>query len=392
MKFLHTSDWHIGKPLRNHKRDDEYEAALAEVLDIAKREQIDCVLVAGDVFDSVAPPPEAERLVFEFFRELIGAKIPAVVIAGNHDHPRRMNAFSRVLDLVQVHIRGDPVVAEQGGIVEVASRDGKEAAVVAALPWVSERKVRDFESLMTGGEHFQKYAEGVSAMMKHLCDGFRKDTVNVLLSHVLLGGSKVSGRESGEREIHMSEAYVVNTATLPATPQYIALGHVHMPQEFALANAYYCGSLLQCDFGEAGQAKRVNIVDVKPGDKAKVEPVALTSIRQLRNVGSHTEGLTLDQVKAQADGVGDAYLKVFLKADAPVPGLAERVRELLPNAVDIVVQRHEAEGDHAHEHLGRMSPAELFTAYYRDAHGAEPRAELMAYFNRLHEEVTSEAA
>jgi exonuclease SbcD len=390
MRFLHTSDWHIGKLLRNRRRDDEYAAALAEMLDIARREAVDCILVAGDIFDSVAPPPEAERLVFDFFRELVGARIPAVVIAGNHDHPRRMNAFSRVLDLVQVHVRGEPVVAEEGGIVEVPSRDGSETAVIAALPWVSERKVREFESL-SSGEHFGEYAQGVSAMMAHLCIAFRKDTANILLTHVLLEDSKVGGPESGERPIHMSQAYVVKTPMLPSSPHYIALGHVHMPQEFPLANAYYCGSLLQCDFGEAGQQKRVNIVDVKPGAKAKVEFVPLTSIRQLRNVGSHKEGVTLDEIKALAPDVAEDYVKVFLKVDAPVPGLAEQVRDVLPNAVEIQIQRPGSEDAERDLDVSRESPVELFSAYYREAHGSEPSAELMALFRRLHEEAIAAA-
>src|SRR4029453_8792450 len=87
MRFLHTSDWHVGKRLRNHDRDAEYSAALAEVLDIAKREAVDCLLVAGDIFDSVAPPPEAERIVFDFLRALINTPIPAVVIGGDQDPP-----------------------------------------------------------------------------------------------------------------------------------------------------------------------------------------------------------------------------------------------------------------------------------------------------------------
>ena len=80
MRFLHTSDWHVGKPIKSIKRDAEYAAALAEVLDIAKRERVDCILVAGDIFDSVAPPPEAERIVFDFLRELIAEQIPAVIL------------------------------------------------------------------------------------------------------------------------------------------------------------------------------------------------------------------------------------------------------------------------------------------------------------------------
>lgn len=389
MRFLHTSDWHIGKPLRNHRRDDEYEKALAEVLDVARREDVDCVLVAGDVFDSVAPPPDAERMVFDFFRELIGARIPAVVIAGNHDHPRRMNAFSQVLDLVQIHVRGEPVMADNGGIVEVSSRDGSETAVIAALPWVSERKVREFESLGTG-EQFHDYAEGVSAMMAHLCTGFRKDTVQILLAHVFLNAAVVEPG-GGERPLHIGDTYAVTPQRVPREVQYAALGHVHMPQDFPLANAYYCGSLLQCDFGEAGQKKQVNIVDVSPGSKARVEYIPLTSIKQLRNVGTHEEGVTLNEIKAMAGDVGEDYLKVFLKLDAPVPGLAEQVHDLLPNAVDIIIQRKESEEAELDLDLHKESPPDLFSTYYQSAHGSKPPKELLTLFSTLYEEATAAA-
>ena len=87
MRFLHTGDWHVGKPLRGRSRLDEQEAVLAEILEIASRERIDCVLLAGDIFDSSSPPPDAERLVYNFFAELIGRGTEAVVIGGNHDHP-----------------------------------------------------------------------------------------------------------------------------------------------------------------------------------------------------------------------------------------------------------------------------------------------------------------
>jgi exonuclease SbcD len=391
MRLLHTSDWHIGKPLRNHKRDGEYVDALTEVLDIARREQVDCVLVAGDIFDSVAPPPEAEGIIFEFFRELIGARIPAVVVAGNHDHPRRLNAFSRVLDLVDVHVRGEPATPEEGGVIEIRSRDGKETAVIAALPWVSERKVRDFESLFAGGGHFTEYAQGVAEMMKHMAKSFRPDAVNILLAHVFLSGAVVAP-EGGERALHVGNVYAVNPQMIPATAQYAALGHVHKPQEFALANAYYSGSLLQCDFGEAGQQKGVNIIDAVPGGKAKVRAIQLTSIKQLKNIGSSKEGLSLEQIREAAADAGDAYVKVFVKADRPVPGLAQEVRDILPNAVDIVVEHVTREGEEALIEMGRQSPVELFTAYYADLHGgAEPPPELMSLFNRLHEEVTGAA-
>ncbi|TMB97580.1 MAG: exonuclease SbcCD subunit D [Chloroflexi bacterium] len=390
MRFLHTSDWHVGKPIKSIKRDAEYAAALAEVLDIAKRERVDCILVAGDIFDSVAPPPEAERIVFDFLRELIAEQIPAVMIAGNHDNPRRLSAFARVLEMVDLHVRAEPQI-DGALIVEVASRDKEECAIVAALPWVPERKVQDFDKLWFGDEKFSQYAQGVAGAMKHLAKSFRSDRVNILMSHVLLDDSKIADVDRGERALHTGIAYTLPRALLPAkpAPQYIALGHVHMPQEFPLANAYYSGSLLQVDFGEAGQEKRVNIVDISPGQRARVEHAPLKSIRQLRNLGTAKAGVTLEAVEALAAEVGDAYLKVFLKADRPAPGLAQQVREIAPNAVQIETVRETSEEDDVLDFdVHRESPAEAFTAYYRGVHaGNEPPAELMALFNRLYEEV-----
>jgi len=392
MRFLHTSDWHVGKPLKTTKRDDEYAAALAEVLDIAKRDKVDCLLVAGDIFDSVAPPPEAERMVFDFLRELIGQRIPAVMIAGNHDNPRRLAAFARVLDLMDVHVRAEPSV-DGGLVVEVPSRDNSESAIVAALPWVPERKVQDFDKLWFGDEKFSQYAQGVSGAMKHLVKSFRPDTVNILMSHVLLDDSKIADLDRGERALHTGIAYTVPRALLPSEPQYIALGHVHMPQSFELANAFYCGSLLQVDFGEAGQEKRVNIVDIAPGQRAQVEYVPLKAIRQLQNIGSSKAGVALQEIEALATAAGDAYLKVFLKADRPAPGLAQQVREIAPNTVQVETVRETAEEDEALDFdMHRESPAEVFTAFYlREHSGNEPPADLMGLFNQLYEEVADAA-
>ena len=389
MRFLHTSDWHVGKQLRSHKRDDEYVAALNEVLEIARDRDVDCLLVAGDVFDTAVPSPDAERIVFHFFSELVGVGIPAVVIAGNHDHPRRWNAYAPMFAHLGIHVVGEPVTADEGGIIKVASRDESETATIAALPWVSERKVRDFESLMQEGKHAEDYAEGVAAMLDHLAKSFQRDTVNILLTHLLIEDAKVGGPESGERELHMGQAYVVKRQRLPTTAQYIALGHIHMPQEAPLANAIYSGSLLQCDFGEAGQKKRVNVVDVSAHRKAKIESVELKTIRQLRNIGSHKAGVTLDELKSMELPDADTYAKVFIKVDQPLPGLAEQVREIVPNAVDIVIDRTMDEGVEQPQQTANLSPVERFTAYYASQYGNEPATELTGLFNRLYEEVAS---
>jgi exonuclease SbcD len=392
MRFLHTSDWHVGKALRNRSRDDEYAGALAEVLDIARQEQVDAVLVAGDVFDSAVPSPEAERIVFEFLRELAGARIPAIIVGGNHDHPKRLNAFGQILDLVGIHVRGEPLAADEGGVLELPNRDGSETAVIAVLPWVSERRVRDFESLMKEGEHFADYAEGVARMMAHLASSFRPGCINVLVSHVMLDGAIVGGEGAGERPLHVGQTYAVRPQRLPSEAHYVALGHLHRPQEVLSGRGYYSGSLLQLDFGEVGQQKSVYLVDCAPNRPARVEAVPLSGGRPLRDIGSAKKGLTLEELKPLAQEADNAYLRVFVRVDRPFPGLADQVRELLPNAVDIVVERTDKTEEKRDPDLMRLNPQEMFATYYRQRiHSAEPSKALMDLFNRLYQEVQDEA-
>jgi|DewCreStandDraft_5_1066085.scaffolds.fasta_scaffold01736_2 exonuclease SbcD len=393
MRFLHTSDWHLGKLLRNRRRDDEFHAVLSEVLEIARVERVDCLLVAGDVFDSVAPPPEAERLAFDFFRELVGHGIKAVVIAGNHDHPRRLAAFGRILELVDVHVRAEPLPPAQGGIVEVISRDGTERALVAALPWVHERQVRSWERLTSGApeEHFQEYAERIAGMLEDLARAFRQDTVNIALAHLFVDGAKVGGEASGERPLHLSQVYAIRQERLPRNAHYIALGHLHRHQRVqGLHTAVYPGSLLQLDFGEAGQEKCVYLFEAtaERGLLGPPEVVRLNRIRQLRNVGRQDAPVPLAAIPGLAEdpSLRDAYLRVFVQVDGPRPGLAEQVRTHLPGAVEIVpIYPQREQGPRPPQ--PHRTPEEHFIEYHRQTYGTPPSPELLQLFNRLYEEV-----
>jgi len=391
VRFLHTGDWHIGKTLRGRSRDDEYRQVLDEVLGIARTERVDCVLIAGDVFDTVAPPPEAHRIVFEFFRELAGARIPAVVIGGNHDDPRRLNAFAQVLDLIDIHVRGEPVMGDQGGVVEITSRDGEEKAIIAALPWVREGKARSWEGLQAEPGAFLEYGEHVGRTVEHLCRAFREDTVNVLLAHVMMDGAIV-GEGGGERPLHVGQAYALKPQRLPADAHYIALGHVHRPQAILPGRAFYSGSLLQLDFGEAGQQKSVNIVEAAPGRPAYVATVPLSKGRPLYDIGQRDRGIPIAELGAIADDpqYDEAYLRVFVAIDGPVPDLARHVRELLPDAVDIQACVSREESAAQRRDLMAMSPTELFQAYCRERAGGEPPTEMLALFERLYDQATQE--
>jgi exonuclease SbcD len=381
MRFLHTADWHVGKPLRGRSRMDEHAAALEQVARIAVEARVDAVLVAGDVFDTASPPPEAEKIVFDFLARLLPERIACVVLAGNHDHPRRLGALTTLLEGLRIHVRAEVRPPSEGGVVSVASRDGREEARIAVLPFVPERKVVD-AGLVMGPEDgwYKTYAGRVAGMLDHLTRGLGPSTVNILLAHLLIDGARVG---TGERALHLGQIYGLTAEELPSNVQYIGLGHLHRPQEvLAPARTFYSGSLLELDFGELEQDKRVVLVDAKPGRAPSIESAAVTAGRRLRDVKG-----TLAELEKQAGTLGSDYLRVAVVTEGPVPGLAEQVRELLPNAVEVTLDYPRvAPAPNGRHSSSALPPGELFARFYERKNGAPPSAELARLFHDLYAE------
>jgi DNA repair protein SbcD/Mre11 len=376
MRFLHTSDWHLGKTLKGRSRAEEHEAALLEILEIIRKEKIDCALITGDVFDSQAPPPEAERLAFNFFSELRNLKVPAVVIGGNHDHPKRLLALRDVLRLVDIHVRPEPIRPADGGLVEIEK--GGEVAKIAVLPFVTAGKIDDAAKLMGPEiERYQEYSERISAMCDLLSKPFNSNSINLLLAHLYVDGSETS---KSEREIHVAKPYAVSAQRFPSTAHYIALGHLHRPQEIhAPSRALYAGSILQLDFGERDQQKRVVLIEARPGKPATIEDCPLSSGRRLRDVCG-----TLDELMAQVQTFGDDFLRVTIKVDKPLPGIADTVRETLPNALEIRLDYPRLETMPVE--IAGSDPYELFSKFYMHQRASDPPDELSKLFRCLYEE------
>jgi exonuclease SbcD len=380
MRFLHTSDWHVGRAIRGRSRTEEFAAALEEVVGIARAEGVDAVLLAGDVYEHRAPSPDADAVVFDAFLRLRDAGIRVVAIPGNHDSALRMEALGKLLRPIGVEVAPRIRPPAEGGIVQVPSRDGTEVAEVACIPFVPERRFGDAAALFDASETwYQSYAQGMGELLGAMCAGFTPGRIQVVLGHLFTDGALVTPG-GGERELTIGIAYAVPPSRLPGTVSYVALGHVHLPQAVkgSPAPARYAGSLLQLDFGEAGQRKSVSIVDAAPGKPAKVREVALASGRALADVRG-----TLDEVIARGGELGDAYLRVFVSTDGPVPGIADRVREELPNALDVHLVYERAEHETTGDPVSSLHPRDQFVAYYRQQHGAEPPEPILEAFDEV---------
>jgi exonuclease SbcD len=367
--------------MRGRSRADEHEAVLAEVAAIARAEAVDAVLVAGDLFDSAAPSPESERLVYRALLDLAATGATVVVLAGNHDSDRRLQAVEPVLELGHIVTRPVFVRPDAGGVVEVESLDGNERAMVACLPFLSQRWVVRASDLMeqSAADSTQQYAARMRGLIGALAEGFRADAVNVLLAHCMVDGATVAG---SERLAHTMFEYAVPSQAFPSGAHYVALGHLHRPQAVpGPCPMRYSGSPLQLDFGEAGEAKSVVVVEAHPGLPAVATTVPLSAGRSLLAVAG-----TLGELRAAAASAGDAWVRVTIREPWRV-GLGDEVRELFPNVVDVIVERPEASGGASREARTGRPPRDLFASYLRDQSIDDPR--LLAAFDELLDEVST---
>src|SRR5438093_5810794 len=328
MRVLHTADWHVGKHLRGRSRDQETIAALDQVVEQAKDAAVDAVLIAGDVYEHRTVSAEADLIVFEALARLRDTGATIVVVPGNHDSWQRLEALGKLLTPLGILAVPRVLRPTEGGVVEVPSRDGSETALIACVPFVPERRFGDAAALFDDrASAYTAYDEGMGAVMSGMARAFRTDRVNVLMGHMMIDGAKLGG---GEQELTIGMTYAVSPTRVPATATYAALGHLHRPQAIRRAPcpARFAGSLIQLDFGEVDQDKSVVLVEAKAGKPARAQELELSAGRRLVDIAG-----TLDEILAMSGTKEDCYLRVKVETDGPVPGIAERVREVLPNAV-----------------------------------------------------------
>lgn len=390
MRILHTADWHLGRKLKGRDRTPEIAAQLQKMLDYARTEGIDAVLVAGDIFDSYNPSTDAEKAANNFFLGLHEARIPAVAIAGNHDSVAGLDEWGRLLCLAGVRVLASPRRADDGGVLTLDTNGGE--LCVAALPFISERRLLKSDDLwqQTGGEQLESYRDKIGRFMQLLAREFRDDRTNVMMAHVSIGGARLSS----EREYETVGNYYLAGSDLPDT-QYLALGHIHQRQEIknTVAPAHYSGSLVQVDFGEAGEEKGFNVITVEPGGLAQVERVTLPCPKPLEEVicrDRDWEG----ELAAWGDRPG--WLKVILELDDPVSDLVARVRAICPQALHVEAryrsqsQANEVRRIEAAKLRDRDGAVALFRDYYGGRFG-EPPAALLGEFERLYQQAREES-
>lgn len=383
MRILHTSDWHAGRNWKGHDRLPELQHILEFVGDFIERERVDLVLMSGDVFENQVPSPEAERAVSGFFKRVGALRVPSVVVAGNHDHPVRMDAWGLLAEFVGVQARGLPRRRSDGGLIEVVTPSG-ETACVAALPWASPGRI--VEALTLARDETlarQQYADAMQRILAHLAEGFRKDAVNLIVGHAYIAGAKSCG---SERIVTLGDEWAATAQSLPPSAQYVALGHIHRPQRLPAAGPHteYAGSPLQLDFGEVADEKSFVVIDVVPGKPPRVERVPYQGGQRLGTWQGTLPELERDAARLRQFG----YLRVSISLDSPMSDLNRRARQILPNIVVVeatLPQTVDGDGSElAARSPSAQAPVDAFRMFYQRQHQREPEQQTLTMFSDLY--------
>jgi exonuclease SbcD len=370
---------------------------LAEIAGIAEANQVDAVLVAGDVYDLSAPSAQAQRLVVDALLRMRQAGAEVIVIAGNHDHGPTFEAYRPLMGVAGITLTGTVRPAGRGGVVRFRARSDGAQAQVAVLPFLSQRyAVRAAEIVAnTPSENVRAYDEQVRQVIASLTGGFGDDTVNIAMSHLTCVGGKFGG---GERSAQSIFEYSVPASIFPVNAHYVALGHLHRRQVLpAPAPVHYSGAPLAVDFGEQDNTSVVCLVEATPDTPARVTDIAVTSGRRLRTVHA-----TLAELEARADDFGDDYLRVYLQEPTRA-GLRDDAVALTPNALEVRIDPEFAPPARtgssstgssstgpaagSGEPRTARTPGQLFADYCATRAVSDPRVATL--FRELHDEVTT---
>jgi exonuclease SbcD len=321
MRFLHTSDWHIGRSLHGADLLADQEAVLAELARVVAEQQVDAVLVAGDVYDRAIPSADATGVLDRTLQRLREAGAAVVLTPGNHDSARRLGFAAGLLAVSGVHVRA--AVADLDRPVVLTDAHGEVA--VYGLPYLEPEVARHELGVPAARSHEAVLDAAMARVRADLAR--RPGSRSVVLAHAFVGGARPS---DSERDICVGGVDLVPEAVFDGI-DYVALGHLHRPQALT-GRLRYSGSPLAYSFGETGQQKLAWLVDLDAGGLAEVTPVPLPVPRPLTVLTGTLEQLLADPALA---AVESSFLSVWLTDPARPVDPMRRLQQRFPHCVHL---------------------------------------------------------
>ncbi|MFC4766356.1 exonuclease SbcCD subunit D [Effusibacillus consociatus] len=406
MRILHTADWHFGKTIEGRDRLPEQEQFVEELCNICEKEEVQLVLMAGDVFQTPNPSAAAEELFYYAIDRLSANGTRGIVmIAGNHDNPDRLAAsyplaarngitligrpHDPILPTINPHPNRVKVLQAGSSWLQIQVPGCDDTAVIAALPYPSEARLRQLLTQSTDDVELRKeYNAQIAYIFEQLASHYRPDTINLAMSHLYVHGGEMS---DSEHQIQVGGAYSVDPRSFPAMAQYVALGHLHRPQTVAASpvSTRYSGSPLAYSFSECNHKKSVILLDAKPGAPVDIHEIPLTSGKPMVKWEAR-EGLSQLAQWVEEWRDTNAWVDLTIHVTTPLAMDDIRViRSMHPGIVNIRPILPEMEHTLSTAELKHLPLDQIFIRFYeKQTNGGTPDEELV----RLFLELTAETA
>ncbi|TLX72429.1 exonuclease subunit SbcD [Labilibacter sediminis] len=395
MRILHTADWHIGKKLEHYSRIQEQKEVLNEICEITEQQEVDAVLIAGDLFDNFNPSTEAIDLFYHTLKRLSNnGKRPVIAISGNHDSPDRIETADPLARACGITFLGYPnsiasnyeletglkITKSEAGFMEFKIPGKQIPLRIITTPYANEHRLKQQLNSLEKEEDLRVILEQnwKTLAQKH-CD---KNGINILATHlfVIKKGSTAPEEPDDEKPIlHVGGAQAIYTENFPEEIQYVALGHLHRKQVINSNKniVAYSGSPLSYSFAEANQKKFVMLVDLEPDATPIVNEIELCKGKKL--------------IKLKALGIDDAIVKltennhhlIELTLETETYITAEERRRLNKIHTGIItlipqVKKGHLNDDSTHKNIDiNKGMKELFMDYFKHANGQEPNESIL---------------
>lgn len=379
MKFIHTSDLHIGKKVNEFSMIEDQEHILRQILDLAEEHKPQGILIAGDIYDKGIPTVEAVMLFDWFLTELYKKDLEVFLVSGNHDSSERIEFGGRILGDTRIHIAG----TYQGKLEKVTLRDEHGSLHIHLLPFVKPALVRRYHP------EVETYQEAVEAILSH----GRVDTSerNILVAHQFITSGDKEPERCDSETISIGGLDNIDASVFDAF-DYVALGHLHGPQRIGRDTVRYAGSPLKYSFSEARHTKSVTLLDIGKKSEVSYRKLPLNPLRDLREIRGPIEALTDPKNYSQANTLD--YIHATLTDEEEIYDAIGKLRSIYPNIMRLDFENSRtawnAEALLAVAKVEERSAMELFEEFFESQNNVQMSEEQRAIMLKIFEEMAGD--
>lgn len=398
MRILHTSDWHLGQRFHGRERYEEHAAALDWLVQTIQAEQVETLIVAGDVFDVNNPPNIARRLYYQFLTRLRTTPCRhVVIIAGNHDSPNMLEAPRELLRELGIHVIGAATEDIADELITLHDDHGKPEALVAAVPFLRDQDLRRTLSVESAAARFERVRQAISQHYHSLAAAIPAEFKSADLPVIATGHLYASGAQASDRQdnIYLGNLENISASDFPEAFHYVALGHIHRPQAVGgMSHIRYSGSLIPLSFSKTKDQKCVVLLDFEGAHLAAIREIEVPVFRRLKTITGE-----LDYVKERLERLHrdyneglPAWVEVVVTGQDLTPSVADDLRAFVESLhceiliVKLIGNKEEYGRPLTGTDLHALTPEEVFRRRCElEGYSKEKMNELMRTFRELRE-------